>query len=164
MALRPPRGTVVAIELTPAPTCPAGPAACRSTRSPGCASCLGFPTTAADDAKWAIFATAGTRFALDPRGLLAADITPDTPVGRPGFGGVTLAHNVRTRDEVDAALALAARATILKPACEAGWGGYSGYFADLDGHPWEVAWGEGWAFADDGTLWGGALGQPEEPG
>ena len=61
---------------------------------------------------------------------------------RPGFGGITLAHNVETRAEVDAVLEHAARTggRILRPATVKDWGGYSGYFADPDGHPWEVAW------------------------
>jgi uncharacterized glyoxalase superfamily protein PhnB len=63
-----------------------------------------------------------------------------------GFGGVTLACNARSKREVDAALARAERAgaRILKPAQDVFWGGYSGYFADLDGHPWEVAWNPYW--------------------
>ena len=56
--------------------------------------------------------------------------------------GVTLAHNVQTKAEADSVIAeaLAAGATLLKPAADTFWGGYSGYFADPDGHPWEVAW------------------------
>ena len=59
-----------------------------------------------------------------------------------GSARVTLAHNARDRAEVDALLAEAERAgaTILKPAEDVFWGGYSGYFADPDGHAWEVAW------------------------
>jgi uncharacterized protein len=59
-----------------------------------------------------------------------------------GFGGITLAKNVATREEVDAILTQAEKAggLLLKKAVEAEWGGYSGYFADSDGHPWEVAW------------------------
>jgi predicted lactoylglutathione lyase len=66
---------------------------------------------------------------------------------------------------VDEILRLAERAggRILKPAAQASWGGYSGYFADPDGYPWEVAWSDGWKFAEDGTLWGGALGEPDTP-
>ena len=71
-----------------------------------------------------------------------------------GFGGIALAYNARSRDEVDAVLAEAAAAggKILKPAEEAFWGGYSGYFADPDGHPWEVAWNPDWTLADDGSV------------
>ena len=59
-----------------------------------------------------------------------------------GFSGVTLAHNTLAREEVDAVLAEAeaAGATIVKPAQDVFWGGYSGYFTDPDGHLWEVAW------------------------
>jgi uncharacterized glyoxalase superfamily protein PhnB len=59
-----------------------------------------------------------------------------------GFGGITLAQNVATRDEVDTSLTDAVKAggSLLKAAREAEWGGYSGYFTDPDGHPWEVAW------------------------
>jgi uncharacterized protein len=71
-----------------------------------------------------------------------------------GFRGVTLAQNVATKAEVDAALATAkaAGATILKPAEEAFWGGYSGYFADPDGHTWEVAYNPHWALDGQGRV------------
>jgi uncharacterized glyoxalase superfamily protein PhnB len=57
-------------------------------------------------------------------------------------GGVSLAYNVRGTAEVDAVLAeaVAAGAQLLRPAQQAFWGGYTGHFADPDGHPWEVAW------------------------
>ena len=62
-------------------------------------------------------------------------------------GGIALAYNARTRDEVDKVLAEAeaAGAKILKPAHEAFWGGYSGYFADPDSFLWEVAWNPSFA-------------------
>jgi catechol 2,3-dioxygenase-like lactoylglutathione lyase family enzyme len=126
---------------------------------------LGWPTDAADGAEWAIFRTLGVRFALYPRTKLAQDISPDAQPTQPAFSGITLAHNVRSKAEVDAVLAAAqaAGAKILKRAKAAEWGGYSGYFADPDGYPWEVAWGEMWTFAPDGTLWGGPLGHPPGP-
>lgn len=70
------------------------------------------------------------------------------------FSGITIAINQRTEAEVDAVLAQAeaAGATILKPAERVFWGGYSGYFADLDGHVWEVAFNPQWTINDDGTL------------
>jgi catechol 2,3-dioxygenase-like lactoylglutathione lyase family enzyme len=70
------------------------------------------------------------------------------------FSGVTIAINQRTVEEVDAvfAQAEAAGARILKPAEHVFWGGYSGYFADLDGHVWEVAYNPSWPIADDGTV------------
>jgi len=84
--------------------------------------------------------TSGTWLALYPREALAADAT--VPAEGSGFRGVTLAHNVASREAVDAVLAEAeaAGATLVKPATETDWGGYSGYFADPDGHRWEVAW------------------------
>jgi uncharacterized protein len=70
-----------------------------------------------------------------------------------GPGAVALAYCVRSRAEVERTLDAAARigATILKPGQEVSWGGYSGYFADPDGHPWEVAWNPNWTIAGDGT-------------
>jgi uncharacterized glyoxalase superfamily protein PhnB len=58
-----------------------------------------------------------------------------------GFSGVTLAHNVASEADVDRVLteAVAAGATLVKPGQKVFWGGYSGYFADPDGHLWEVA-------------------------
>jgi len=71
---------------------------------------------------------------------LAQDVTlPEDP--RPqAFRGVTLAWNCRSTEEVDAVLnfAISKGALLLKPAHKTDYGGYSGYFADLDGHPWEV--------------------------
>jgi catechol 2,3-dioxygenase-like lactoylglutathione lyase family enzyme len=71
-----------------------------------------------------------------------------------GFGGVALAHNVRSREEVEAvtAAAKAAGATITKPPAETFYGGYSVYFTDPDGHVWEVAHNPGFALTDDGSL------------
>lgn len=59
-----------------------------------------------------------------------------------GFRGTALAYNTRTKEDVDAALdeAVAAGGTLVKAAEEVFWGGYSGYFADPDGHLWEIAW------------------------
>ncbi len=71
-----------------------------------------------------------------------------------GWGGVTLAHNVRSPGEVDAVLAeaAAAGATIGRPGAATFWGGYSGVFLDPDGHPWEVAHNPYWTIADDGSI------------
>lgn len=82
----------------------------------------------------------GIWLSLYPKDLLAADA--NVPPEGSGFSGVTLAHNVRTREAVDAGLseAEAAGAKITKPAEDTSWGGYSGYFADLDGYLWEIAW------------------------
>lgn len=76
------------------------------------------------------------------------------PATQLGVGGVALAHNVRSRAEVDACIAEAVRAgaRLLKAAHDTEWGGYSGYFADPDGHPWEVAWNPHWPLDADGRL------------
>jgi len=69
-----------------------------------------------------------------------------------GWGGVTLAHNVRSPEEVDAILdeARAAGATIGRAGAPTFWGGYSGVFIDPDGHPWEIAHNPGWTVHEDG--------------
>jgi predicted lactoylglutathione lyase len=74
--------------------------------------------------------------------------------GRDGFGGVTLAQNVRSRDEVDDIMTRAetAGATVTKPTAETFYGGYAGYFADLDGHLWEISHNPGFTLTEDGAL------------
>jgi hypothetical protein len=101
---------------------------------------LGFPTDAKEDASIAIFMTGGVRLALYPKEALADDISKDVKVSPKGFGGITLAHNVSRKKEVAEVLALAqkAGAKIAKPAQDTFWGGYGGYFTDLDGYFWEV--------------------------
>ena len=93
----------------------------------------------------------GMVFALWSRTLLAAD---STVIDGGGWGGVTLAHNVRSPEEVDAVLAAAAAAgaTIGRPGAATEWGGYSGIFVDPDGHPWEVAHNPHWTLAADGSV------------
>lgn len=91
-------------------------------------------------------------FGLFPRTELARDANlPDAGMGS---GGIALSHNVATHDEVDALLAEAEAAggKILKPAREAVWGGYSGYFADPDGHACEVAVNPHWTLTEDGGV------------
>ena len=87
----------------------------------------------------AFFNLNGTWLGLAERGALAEDAGID-PKGS-GYGGFNLAHNVATEEEVEAVIeqARAAGATIVKPPQAASWGGYHGYFKDLDGHLWEVA-------------------------
>jgi catechol 2,3-dioxygenase-like lactoylglutathione lyase family enzyme len=86
------------------------------------------------------FETHGTWLALFPRADLAHDAGVSA-IGS-GFRGLALAHNVRTRDEVESVLAqaVAAGGRLVKPAGEAFWRGHHGYFADPDGFLWEVAW------------------------
>ena len=81
----------------------------------------------------------GVRLALFPRGSIARDA--DVPLGPPSATEMSIAHNVRSRDEVDALIARAERAgaRVVKPAGPTFWGGYAGYFADPDGHLWEIA-------------------------
>src|SRR5688500_18457477 len=83
----------------------------------------------------------GMALVLWGRAKLAADCgLPDVPAG--GFGGIVLAHNVRSAAEVDeiVAAAAAAGATVTRPPAETFYGGYAGAFTDLDGHPWEIAY------------------------
>ena len=100
---------------------------------------LGLPTRE-DYEGVTFFNLQGTWLALYPSEELAADAR--VAADGDGFRGFTLAHNVRSKEEVDALLkqAQGAGATILKPAQDTDWGGYSGYFADPDGYLWEVAW------------------------
>ena len=101
---------------------------------------LGLPLFDENTESIAFFQNRGTWLALYPRESLATDV--GISADGSGFSGVTLAHNVRTREEVDALLevAVAAGATLVKPAEDTFWGGYSGYFADPEGYLWEVAW------------------------
>ena len=105
----------------------------------------------ADDASdtVAFYQVPGLIVALWDRGKLAAD-SGVTDTG--GWGGVTLAYNVRSPQEADAVLAeaQAAGATIARPGASTFWGGYSGVFIDPDGHPWEVAHNPAWTVHDDG--------------
>ena len=98
----------------------------------------------------AFFQAGGMVVALWSREELAAD---STVADAGGWGGVTLAHNVRSPEEVDAVLAEAesAGATIGRPGAETFWGGYSGVFVDPDGHPWEVAHNPHWTIEEDGS-------------
>ena len=98
------------------------------------------------------YETAGPIVALWKRRDLAADAGIDDDDST--FGGMALAHNARSREEVDAVLgeAAAAGAVILKTAEDTSWGGYSGYFADPDGHLWEVAYNPAWPIDEAGFV------------
>lgn len=100
---------------------------------------LGLPRKEPYSDEIAFFNLNGTWLGLYPWDKLAEDaiISPDGT----GFRGVTLAHNVESKEEVDALMAKAVSlgATMIKKPQEVFWGGYSGYFADLDGHLWEIA-------------------------
>jgi catechol 2,3-dioxygenase-like lactoylglutathione lyase family enzyme len=100
------------------------------------------------------FQAGGQAIVLWARHKLADDAGITDAHPSDGFGGIALAYNARSPAEVDAILAAArsAGATITKPAEATFYGGYAGYFADLDGHLWEVAHNPSFALADDGAL------------
>lgn len=114
---------------------------------------LRFQSDANDTDDIAFFATTGTRLGLYPLDKLAEDIGPHVKPQR-GFSGITLIHNVRTKQEVAEVLALAekAGAKIEKPAQDTFWGGHSGYFSDPDGYYWEVAWAPNFKLDAQGHL------------
>jgi len=103
------------------------------------------------DGEVVFYQAGGMIFALWSRALLAHD---STVADSGGWGGITLAYNTRSPEEVDAVLAEAAAAggTIGRAGAPTFWGGYSGLFIDPDGHPWEVAHNPGWTVADDGSV------------
>ena len=112
---------------------------------------LGWVTSAQPGADVVFFQAGGMVVALWGRHMLAGDSGVEDAGG---WGGVTLAHNVRSPEEVDAVLseAVAAGATIARPGADTFWGGYSGVFVDPDGHPWEVAHNPEWTIGDDGSI------------
>ena len=99
------------------------------------------------------FQAGGGALVLWARDRLAADsgLADDPPQG---FSGVVLAHNVRSRAEVDEVLVAAedAGAVVTRPAAETFYGGYAGVFTDPDGHAWEIAHNPGFTLAEDGSL------------
>jgi catechol 2,3-dioxygenase-like lactoylglutathione lyase family enzyme len=103
----------------------------------------------------AFFQTGCMVVALWDRGLLAED---SGVRDGGGWGGVTLAYNVRSPEEADAVLEEAERAgaTLPRRGAETFWGGYSGVFVDPDGHPWEVAHNPRWTVGPDGSTTLGA--------
>lgn len=100
------------------------------------------------------FELPGVWLTLYPVEKLAEDISPQLSPNRSGFSGITLAYNARSRDEVVAIFeeVKTAGASIVKAPEDTFWGGFSGYFADLDGYYWEVVWGPMFDFAPDGSL------------
>ena len=90
----------------------------------------------------------GLRLALWPRDSIAHDTGLSKSARSPTE--LTLGHNVSRREEVDAVMAQAARAgaRVVRPAHDTFWGGYAGYFADPDGHLWEVVWNPQWTVSD----------------
>jgi len=112
---------------------------------------LGWKTDSDPEQGVVFFQAGGMIVGLWDRSELAKDSVAEDAGG---WGGITLAHNVRSPADVDAVLAeaLAAGAGIRRPGAATFWGGYSGVFADPDGHAWEVAHNPGWRLADDGSV------------
>jgi len=112
---------------------------------------LGWRTGAAPDDDVVFFQAGDMILALWDRERLAED---SAVADGGGWGGVTLALNLGSPPEVDAAIeeARAAGAEIAREPAETFWGGYSGVFVDPDGHPWEVAHNPHWTIDDDGGV------------
>jgi catechol 2,3-dioxygenase-like lactoylglutathione lyase family enzyme len=112
---------------------------------------LGWTTGAAPDDDVVFFQAGGMIVALWGRDQLAEDSGVEDGGG---WGGVTLAYNTSSPEEVDEVLtqADAAGGTVARWGTETFWGGYSGAFIDPEGHPWEVAHNPHWTVHDDGTV------------
>jgi uncharacterized protein len=112
---------------------------------------LGWQTRAEPDDDVVFFEAGCIIVALWPRDLLAEDTVVED---NGGWGGITLAYNTRSPEEVDEVIAQAeaAGAKVGRPPAETFWGGYSGVFMDPDGHPWEVAHNPRWPIESDGSV------------
>jgi len=121
------------------------------TRARSFYEALGWKSGAAPDDDVVFFQGPGMVVALWDRASLAEDSAVSDPGG---WGGITLAYNTRSPEEVDEVIeeARAAGATIGREPGEAFWGGYTAVFIDPDGHPWEVAHNPRWTIADDGSV------------
>lgn len=118
---------------------------------------IGFQTqTTETNPAIVFFNNEGSKLELFPLVELAKDINAEQPpeISPGGFSGMTIACNMRSRAEVDATLqkAVAAGATIAKQPQQLSWGGYGGYFIDLDGYYWEIAYGPNWEFDEQNML------------
>lgn len=104
------------------------------------------------DKEVAFFQLNGAVLSLFERKAYAKDTK--LPLAKVKPGGVTVALNLASKAKVDAAMAQAkkAGARVLKPAQDTFWGGYAGIFADLDGHPWEIAWNPFWKLDAKGNI------------
>ena len=120
-------------------------------RARGFYEAIGWTTRAEPDDDVVFFQAGGMVVALWDRTRLAEDSAVEDS---PGWGGVTLAHNVRSPAEVDSVIeeARAAGAKVGREPAETFWGGYSGAFIDPDGHPWEVAHNPRWTIEPDGAV------------
>lgn len=113
---------------------------------------LGFKASAASGESVTFFMAGGVVLSLYGRNALAEDAHVSAEGS--GFRGMTLAHNVGTESEVATVLAEAVShgARLVKPAQKVFWGGTSGYFADPDGHLWEVAHNPAWPLDAEGRM------------
>jgi hypothetical protein len=120
-------------------------------RARGFYEALGWKSGAAPADDVVFFQAGGMIVALWGREQLAEDSGVEDPGG---WGGITLAYNARSPEEVDSVIAEAERAgaQIARYGAETFWGGYSGVFVDPEGHPWEVAHNPHWTIADDGSV------------
>ena len=118
---------------------------------------IGFKTYEKTDKPVIVFFdNQGTKLELYPLAELAKDINPGNPppLSQGGFSGITLACNMKTKNEVDSVMEKVKKhgGEIIKPPQEVSWGGYSGYFRDPDGYYWEVAYASSWAFDENDML------------
>lgn len=117
---------------------------------------LGFTTTNNEtNPAIVFFNNGGTKLELYPLNDLAKDINQDNPpVINRGFTGITLAYNAKSKEEVDTIFAKieVIGGLVVKTPQLTAWGGYSGYFQDLDGYYWEIAYWEGWQFDKNDML------------
>ena len=117
---------------------------------------LGFQTDLTENnAKVVFFNTSGTIFELYRIDELAEDINQDNPPKiAQGFAGITLAYNAKSEQEVCEIMELAKRvgATVAKEPQKVFWGGFSGYFMDLNGYYWEVAYNPSWDFDENDMI------------
>lgn len=113
---------------------------------------LGWKKSSASVESLAVFPLGGMVLALHPREELAQDANVD--VKGSGFSGLTISYNAKSEAEVDEVLQQVEKlgAKIIKPAQKVYWGGYSGYFKDLDGHLFEVAFNPFWEFDENDNL------------
>lgn len=113
---------------------------------------LGFTASTDSNPDVTFFDAGGVALALFGRTALADDANVTAMPA--GFSGVTLAHNVKSDADVDAVMdeAVAAGATVTKPAAKTFWGGYAGYFSDPDGHLWEIAHNPFWPMDNAGRV------------
>ena len=112
---------------------------------------LGWKVAQKSQEEIVLFQIGGMVLALYPKADLAQDAC--LPLGA-GFGGITLAYNAKSKQEVDQILEQVQKegGHILKAAQDVFWGGYSGYFQDPDGYPFEVAWNPFWPLDDQGNI------------